>query len=1039
MYGDGQIMSPDVWYRLNSNDDILLSQAFAAAGVIAAIDQQPAPDWLIEALRDRIQAHVDQPIPWKYPRSKPEWLVDTLTASDLARAWASAITVMPTDWGLHAKPINFAIDPTTLEQRSSRPTIRSIVEVNTLLARSYSSVGPTGVPEPPVVAGMNFDASLPAWAHRWKWPLTIAVTGSKPGALLSQLDSIEAIKTFRFATPRRWERVDAESDLLFIPKSMVIRLGQLALQTAGLVVAYGEGVESDEALTNLALGGEAFPASVSTPMAILPIGRDLLGTWLNSFLFNMSHNFTLDTAVYDAFSEVTKLEKNLARVSPLLVGPTSYLANIRLENRLNDFVERLNRLPDDRQLPLHQNDLAMIGVRSGVKIVGAVRDDLMKAVEDRTSYFHQERDGASDIIKLSEAMNEAEKVEGARTSAESTMEQTNQNPPESVSPDLDVAEGELAEKRYTVLEVYTKAMSPTLVAEPLTSGVAYQLQFSIDTKPGGIPVIGERQEIRPVPQSTDIKLDVVISPDQEDDWDIGDQVLSLTLPPTGRSKNVAKTTIIAKTNGKPAGRRPLFVKLYYKLNLIDSLVFSPFVRRMSLKAKEPTPTDGHPSLFMEYRNEAGRLDAIDLNITPRKVSISIRHSLNDWRLAFALSTDGAAVDLVGHLALTNDALNTIIAEVRDVWGEIVTGPDLYDAARQHEFLPIALRKLACVGRKAWLSMFGATAGGASKSMQKIGQIFCDTPPHQNAIMQITFEDRNIGLVFPWTLIFPGPEAEPPSGEIAIDKFWGWRFIIEQRTIFQNSAPDYLGNNDGKALTLGFAAYKQFAEVASQQSYLDSLASKMKGRVTVTSRIDNRGVLLKNLQDDSLDFLYVFAHGYSRNPGMTNISYFTDWVKTRLPKLKGTAAGGAMQALVENIEAYGNDNASDWIKLSDSTIRLSELVGLSVDLGRSPVVFLNMCHSAQMNPGLFDGFVAYFIGCGARTVLGTECPIPSQFADKFAKKFFDALMRGASLGEALSEARQTFDAKNNPLGLAYSLYGSASTRIVDPLLRNPRLS
>jgi len=46
----------------------------------------------------------------------------------------------------------------------------------------------------------------------------------------------------------------------------------------------------------------------------------------------------------------------------------------------------------------------------------------------------------------------------------------------------------------------------------------------------------------------------------------------------------------------------------------------------------------------------------------------------------------------------------------------------------------------------------------------------------------------------------------------------------------------------------------------------------------------------------------------------------------------------------------------------------------------------------------------------------------------------SLLCGRSVGEALLEARHHFLGLRNPLGLAYTLYGSATTRIDRPVIQ-----
>jgi len=103
------------------------------------------------------------------------------------------------------------------------------------------------------------------------------------------------------------------------------------------------------------------------------------------------------------------------------------------------------------------------------------------------------------------------------------------------------------------------------------------------------------------------------------------------------------------------------------------------------------------------------------------------------------------------------------------------------------------------------------------------------------------------------------------------------------------------------------------------------------------------------------------------------------------------------------------------------------------LDYAPLVFLNMCESAQVLPSLSGGFIPFFLKHGARGVIGTECPMTSTFADPFARDFFRRFLKAQPLGKILWELRRAYLDKGNPLGLAYTLYGDADTKLSEAIL------
>jgi hypothetical protein len=98
----------------------------------------------------------------------------------------------------------------------------------------------------------------------------------------------------------------------------------------------------------------------------------------------------------------------------------------------------------------------------------------------------------------------------------------------------------------------------------------------------------------------------------------------------------------------------------------------------------------------------------------------------------------------------------------------------------------------------------------------------------------------------------------------------------------------------------------------------------------------------------------------------------------------------------------------------------------------PLVFLNMCESAQVFPDISEGLIDTFLKQGARSVIGTEIPMLARFADLFSRRFFDLIVgpdEPTSFGRALYELRRYYLDRGNPLAFAYTLYGDATTRMV----------
>lgn len=117
-----------------------------------------------------------------------------------------------------------------------------------------------------------------------------------------------------------------------------------------------------------------------------------------------------------------------------------------------------------------------------------------------------------------------------------------------------------------------------------------------------------------------------------------------------------------------------------------------------------------------------------------------------------------------------------------------------------------------------------------------------------------------------------------------------------------------------------------------------------------------------------------------------------------------------------------DNIQEWANVRPAAANGDWLV-------RNPLVLINGCHTAQLEPGNILNFVTAFTYAGASGVLGTEIPVRLPLATEVAETLLGKLAGGMAVGEALRQVRWELANKGNLLGLAYTLYSLASLHIV----------
>ncbi len=100
----------------------------------------------------------------------------------------------------------------------------------------------------------------------------------------------------------------------------------------------------------------------------------------------------------------------------------------------------------------------------------------------------------------------------------------------------------------------------------------------------------------------------------------------------------------------------------------------------------------------------------------------------------------------------------------------------------------------------------------------------------------------------------------------------------------------------------------------------------------------------------------------------------------------------------------------------------------------PLVFMNACRSdgQAANYTRLAGWANGFLSQGAGAFVGSLWEVRDTTAAEFAGHFYQALLDGENLGEALRQARQAIQSEpGDPTWLAYTLYGDPAATLVGP--------
>lgn len=518
--------------------------------------------------------------------------------------------------------------------------------------------------------------------------------------------------------------------------------------------------------------------------------------------------------------------------------------------------------------------------------------------------------------------------------------------------------------------------------QPLQVGTEYDLEFSVGATTA--ESVGLPEDIFAGTDADALILNVQLN---STDFDIlAGTNKTLKVPRTGPSVDPATFKISPLHDGDCA----LTVSIHFQGNFVIQLTLT-------------IPVGTAPSTIQI--EATGRPIDSAVALEPRDISLIIDNTGSGFRCT-AVGKISNSVDLpitVDDLTIAAEAARAALLKVvkmTDDSGQAVF-QKLIDIPEEYERK--ALTILAEAGARLLQRMF--LSQNASDDVNAVGRWLTNYATKPN--LQLTVKIAAHQVPIPWPLLYLGDVSD----ETALDwnLFLGMRHIVEQ-VPFQK-----LDTDTGDA-----------PEISSQPTL--SVSLNLNPTIDVQMQTD----LVEKHRQRWLEI-------QARRPSLALAR--RESPDEVLAALKDASNEDKLIYFYCHAEASGPDEDPDNSALimgnqlvkSQYTLLGQLTLKAKAPMRAQPLVFLNACESASLSPRFYDGFVPYFLGRGARGIIGTEAQTPALFAIHWANGFVDRLLDGAPVGQTMLDLRRHFlDVHNNPLGLLYAMYCDADTRVTPPL-------
>jgi hypothetical protein len=392
--------------------------------------------------------------------------------------------------------------------------------------------------------------------------------------------------------------------------------------------------------------------------------------------------------------------------------------------------------------------------------------------------------------------------------------------------------------------------------------------------------------------------------------------------------------------------------------------------------------------------------------------------------------DNARQQLLSCFCKRSEDFGTLVLDAN---GDIEPGLDPSNGKALKPFM-WDLMNLAQLGARLFNQLFQSVRPGQPNQtnaewVAELRQTLADS-----RVIQVS-RTTPANYVFPWALIYDYPLPGPTTAQMrfcnVVQEEWDDKGVrANQATATRCKYHDEEWHKNNILCPYGFWGLKHIIEQPTSPVSTLTDANPLKDVPPYIDAGDTLDLSVASTQDAALDAQLIQTH-LSDLGMIARLKYApppaNDWNTVcgllSQPEIVYFLCHGEYDAALS--DAYlgvGARDADPFHRIySNNLSQWLQTLAPDVWKKRRPLIFINGCHTANLEPGQVLNFVSAFAAAGASGVIGTEVSIRLPLAVEVAEGLLKRLADCVPVGTALREIRWELANKGNLLGLAYTPY------------------